>query len=133
MGLGLYLVTGPPVPVKNLEFFLNLCLVLKQYITLEQYSTSLLFLLLSFTYYFRKYNEKHRNCLYTCGKIAPSPRSNNHGRGQPQENVLLGRKGEGTAIKDNAIVVEKVGIWPMCGLLNIKLHQKGTKRKRETL
>ena len=23
------------------------------------------------------------------------PRSNNHGRGQPQENVLLGRMGEG--------------------------------------
>ena len=26
---------------ENLDFFLNLCLVLKQYITLEQYSTSL--------------------------------------------------------------------------------------------
>ena len=29
---------------ENLEFFLNLCLVLKQYITLEQYPTSLLVL-----------------------------------------------------------------------------------------
>ena len=53
---------------ENLEFFLNLCLVLKQYITLEQYSTSL-FLLLSFIYYFRKYNGKHRNCLYTGGRL----------------------------------------------------------------
>ena len=57
-------------------------------------------------------------------KTTPSPRSNNHGRGQPQE---------GAAIKDNVIIVENVGIWPMCALLNIKLQQKRTKRKRETL
>ena len=38
---------------------------------------------------------------------------------------------KGVAIKDNVIVVEKVGIWPMCALLNIKLQQKRTKRKRE--
>ena len=37
------------------------------------------------------------------------------------------------AIKDNVIIVEKVGIWPMCALLNIKLQQKRTKRKREKL
>ena len=37
------------------------------------------------------------------------------------------------AIKDNVIIVEKVGIWPMCALLNIKLQQKWTKRKREKL
>ena len=37
------------------------------------------------------------------------------------------------AIKDNVIIVEKVGIWPMCALLNIKLEQKRTKRKREKL
>ena len=61
------------LPCENLEFFLNLCLVLKQYITLEQYSTSLLFLLLSFIYYFRKYNGKQRNCLYTCGRPLPPP------------------------------------------------------------
>ena len=61
------------------------------------------------------------------------PRSNNHGRGQPQENVLLGRMGEGSGHKDNVITVEKVGIWPMCALLNIKLQQKRTKRKREKL
>ena len=29
-------------------------------------------------------------------QIAPSPRSNNHGRCQPHENVLLGRMGEGS-------------------------------------
>ena len=73
-----------PLPCENLEFFLNLCLVLKQYITLEQYSTSLLFLLLSFIYYFRKYNGKHRNCLYTCGR--------------PNQKTML--------------LWEKVSIWP---------------------
>ena len=36
-------------------------------------------------------------------------------------------------IKDNVIIVEKVGIWPMCALLNIKLQQKRTKWKREKL
>ena len=28
---------------------------------------------------------------------------------------------KGVAIKDNVIIVEKVGIWPMCALLNIKV------------
>ena len=37
------------------------------------------------------------------------------------------------AIKDNVIIVEKVGIWPMCALPNIKLQQKRAKRKREKL
>ena len=37
------------------------------------------------------------------------------------------------AIKDNVIIVEKVGIRPMCALLNIKLQQKRTQRKREKL
>ena len=38
-----YLVTAPtlPLPCEKLECYLNLCLVLKQYITLEKYSTSL--------------------------------------------------------------------------------------------
>ena len=40
---------------------------------------------------------------------------------------------KGMAIKDNVIIVVKVGIWPMCTLLNIKLQQKRTKRKREKL
>ena len=102
-------MTGPRrrrrrLPCENMEFFLNLCLVLKQYITLEQYSTSLLFLLLSYIYYFRKYDGKHLHCLYTGGR----PLRNNHGRGQPQENVLLGRMGERSANKDN--VLWKV--WP---------------------
>ena len=71
-----------------------------------------------------------------CTQVADCfiPRSNNHGRGQPQKNVLLARMGEwekGVAIKDNVIIVEKVDIWPMCALLNIKLQQKRTKRKRE--
>ena len=54
------------------------------------------------------------------------PRSNNHGRCQPLENVLLGRLGEAMAIKDN---VEKVRIWPMRAPLSIKLQQKRTKGK----
>ena len=35
------------------------------------------------------------------------------------------------AIKENVIIMKKVGIWPMCAPLNIKLQQKRTKRKRE--
>ena len=50
-----------------------------------QFPTSLLFLLLSFIYYFRKYNGKHRNCLYTGDRPLP-----------PQENVLRRRMGEGS-------------------------------------
>ena len=38
---------------------------------------------------------------------------------------------KGAANKDNVIIVENVGIWPMCALLNIKLQQKRTKGKRE--
>ena len=34
------------------------------------------------------------------------PRSNSHGRGQPQENVLLGRMGEGSG--HQRLIVEKV-------------------------
>ena len=44
-----------------------------------------------------------------------------------------GEWGKGAAIKDNVIIVEKVGIWPIFALLNIKLQQKRTKRKREKL
>ena len=54
------------------------------------------------------------------------PRSNNHGRGQSQEKFSSGEWEKGAAIKDNVIIVEKVGIWPMCALLNIKLQQKRT-------
>ena len=45
----------------------------------------------------------------------------------------LGEWEKGAAIKDNVIIVENVGIWPMCALLNIKLQQKLTKWKREKL
>ena len=123
--------TPPPLPCKNLEFFLNLCLVLKQYITLEQYSTSLLFLLLSFIYYFRKYNGKHRNCLYTSGRLPPPPGAITMVEVNFKRTFSSGEWGKGAAIKDNVIIMEKVGIWPMCALLNIKLKHKPTKRKRE--
>ena len=72
-GSGVVSFDWTSLPCENLESFLNFCLVSKQYITLEQYLTSLLFLLLSFIYYFKKYNGKHRNCLYTCGRPLPLP------------------------------------------------------------
>ena len=37
------------------------------------------------------------------------------------------------AIKDNVIIVEKVGIWPMCALLNIKLQQKPDKKEERKI
>ena len=72
---------------ENLEFFLNLCLVLKQYSNI----------------YFCNYHSFiileniMENTGTVCIQVAHCslPRSNNHGRGQPQENVLLGRMGEG--------------------------------------
>ena len=47
--------------------------------------------------------------VYTQVPDCSFPRSNNHGRGQPQENVRLWRWEKGVAIKDNVIIVEKVG------------------------
>ena len=80
MGLWLYLMT------ENLEFFLNLCLVLKQCSNI----------------YFCNYHSFIilENIMENTGTICTQvagrslPRSNNHGRGHPQENVLLGRMGE---------------------------------------
>ena len=73
---------------ENLEFFLNLCLVLKQYPNI----------------YFCNYHSFiileniMENTGTVCTHVADCslPRSNNHGRGQPQDNVLLGRMGEGS-------------------------------------
>ena len=45
-------------------------------------------------------------------QTGPSPRRYNHGRGQPQENVLLGRMGEGSGQQRQSYNCEKVGIWP---------------------
>ena len=65
-----------------------------------------------------------------CRQVADCslPRSNNLKR-----TFSSGEWEKGVAIKDNVIIVEKVGIWPMCALLNIKLQQKRTKWKREKL
>ena len=38
---------------------------------------------------------------------------------------------KGPAIKDNVIIVENVGIWPICALLHIKLQQKRTKMEEK--
>ena len=85
---------------ENLEFFLNLCLVLKQY---------------QFHYYFCNYHSFiileniMENTGTVCTQVADCSL-------QPQENFLLGRREWPT--KDNVIIVGKVGIWPMCALLN---------------
>ena len=65
-----------------------------------------------------------------CRQVADCslPRSNNLKR-----TFSSGEWEKGVAIKDNVIIVEKVGIWPMSALLNIKLQQKRTKWKREKL
>ena len=109
VGMGKYLVTGP-LPCENLVFFLNFCLVLKQYITLEQYSTSLLFLL-SFIYYFRKYNGKLIS-LYTDGRPLPPPREITMFEINLKGKFSSGEWEKGAAIKDNVIIVEKMGMWP---------------------
>ena len=73
---------------ENLEFFLNLRLVLKQCSNI------------SFCNYhsFIILENIMENTGTVCTQVADCSllRSNNHGRGQPQENVLLGRMGEGS-------------------------------------
>ena len=118
---------NPPLSCENLEFFLNFCLVLKQYITFEQYSTLLLFLVLSFIYYFRKYNEKHRNCLYTGGRPLHPPGAITMVDVNLKRTFSSGEWEKGAAIKDNVIIVDNV-----CPS-NIKLQQSRTKKKRENL
>ena len=70
------------------------------------------------------------NTLTVCRQVADCslPRSNNLKR-----TFSSGEWEKEVAIKDNVIIVEKVGIWPMCALLNTKLQQKRTKWKREKL
>ena len=70
------------------------------------------------------------NTRTVCRQVADCslPRSNNLKR-----TFSSGEWEKGVAIKDNVIIVEKVGIWAMCALLNIKLQQKRTKWKREKL
>ena len=86
-------------------------------------------------------------------QTAPSPRSSNHGRGQPQEKVLPGRMGEESGHQRQCYNcgksvhlakfcrVGKITCW-RCGgggctrnvcPSKIKLQQKQTKRTREKL
>ena len=88
-------------------------------------STSL-FLLLSFLYNFRKCNGNHRNCLYPGGRMLPPPGAITTAEVNLKRTFSSGEWEKGAVIKDNVIIVEKVGIWP-------KLQQKRTKRKREKL
>ena len=79
---------GSGVVSCDLEFFLNLCLVLKQYSNIFFCNYHSFIILENIM----------ENTGTVCTQVADCslPRSNNHGRGQPQENVLLGRMGEGS-------------------------------------
>ena len=73
---------------ENREFFLNLCLVLKQYSNIYFCNYHSLVILENIM----------ENIGTVCTQVADCSlhRNNNDGRGQPQENVLLGRMGEGS-------------------------------------
>ena len=120
---------------ENLEFFLNLCLVLKQYITLEQYSTSLLLYFCDYHSFIILENIMENTgtvCTQVAGRSLP-PGAITMVEVNLKRTFSPGEWEKGAAIKDTVIIVEKVGLWPMCALLNVKLQQKRTKRKRETL
>ena len=68
-----------------------------------------------------------------CTQTAPSPGAITMVEVILKRTFSLGEWEKGVAIKDNVIIVEKVGSWSMCALLNIELQQKRTKRKREKL
>ena len=56
------------------------------------------------------------------------PRSNNHGRGQPQENVLLGRMGEGSGHQRQCYNYGKSG-----HLANVCPTKSNKKEEREII
>ena len=66
-------------------------------------------------------------------QTAPSPGAITMVEVNHKRTFSSGEWEKGVAIKDNVIIVEKVGIWPMCALLNIKLQQKRTKRMRKII
>ena len=77
--------------------------------------------------------------MFTGGRPFPPPGTNTMTEVNLKRKFSSGEWEKGAAIKDNVIIVEKVGIWPqipcwkcgrgarapgMCALLNIKLQQK---------
>ena len=68
-----------------------------------------------------------------CGRLPPPPGAITMVEFNLERTFSSGEWEKGAAIKFNVIIVENVGIWPMCALLNIKLQQKRVKRKREKL
>ena len=66
-------------------------------------------------------------------QTAPSPGAITMVEVNLKRTFSSGEWEKGVTIKNVVIIVEKVGIWPMCALLNIKLQQKRTKRKREVI
>ena len=113
---------------KNMDFFLNLCLVFNNIKPLNN---------ILLHYSFCNYNSFIilENIMETPElfvhrwQTAPSPGAIT--MVNLKRTFSSGEWEKGVAIKDNVIIVEKVGIWQMCALLNIKLQQKRTKRKRE--
>ena len=88
---------------ENLEFVLNLCLVLKQYSNISFFNYRSLIIL--------------ENIMENTGTQAADcflPRSNNHGRGQPHESVLLGRMGEGSGQQRQCYNCGKTGHFGQC-------------------
>ena len=55
----------------------------------------------------------------TCGRLLPPPGAITMVEVNLKRTFYSGEWEKGAAIKDNVIIVEKVGIWPMCALLNV--------------
>ena len=69
-------------------------------------------------------------CTQVADRSVPS--SNNHGRGQPPEKVLLGRMGEGSGHQKQYYNSGKCGTRNICPS-KYKVATKADKRKREKL
>ena len=109
---------------ENLDFFLNLWSALNN---IEPLNNILLH------YSFCNYHSFIilENIMETLELFVP--RSNNHGRGQPQKNVLLGRMGEGSGHQRQCYNCGKSGHLANVCPSKYKVATKTDKRKREKL
>ena len=110
---------------ENLEFFLNLCLVLKQYSNI----------------YFCNYHSFIilKNIMETPElfvhrwQIAPAPVAITMVEVNLKRTFSSGEWEKGVAIKDNVIIVEKVGIWPMCAPSKYEVATKTDKKEERKM